>query len=55
MTHFKGKKLYQAIQIVQLFETLQHVINCIHVPDSLVNWAEKRKTNLRMMEKEVPL
>lgn len=26
-----------------------------HVPDFLVNWVEKHKTNLRMMEKEVPL
>ena len=41
-------------QIVQLSETLQPVITFVHVPDFLVNWAEKYKTNLRMMEKEVP-
>ena len=40
---------------MMLFETLQPVITFINVPDSLVNWVEKRKTNLRMMEKEVPL
>lgn len=43
------------IQIAQLFETLQPVITFLYLPDSLVNWAEKHKTNLRMMETEVPL